>query len=272
MDEADFQEAVDTGEGTGRIVVNRVSIRTPPFSSERPGLWFASLEAQFAINQISKEITKFHYAVAHLDTSCTHEVEDIIVNPPKENCYQVLKDAIISRFSESREQKIRRLLEKEQLDDRKPSTFYRHLKSLAGVPFPEELLKSIWLGRLPRYIQTVLTAQQLTTAEELSTLADKLIEINAAPAQVCSTHSEASTSTVDRLAKQVEELTRAVAALSAGNSTPRGRNRSRGRGRSRSRSRNPDLCFYHDRFAAQALKCVKPCKWSGSPPSGQTPN
>lgn len=260
------------------LSVNRVAIRTPPFCKDRPALWFASLEAQFSINNITQEITKFNYAIAHLDTNCTREVEDIILQPPKEQPYSKLRNAIISRFSESHEQKVRRLLEKEHIGDRKPSSFLRHLKSLAGPMFPDDLLKTIWTSRLPRYLQIVLAAQRLDTLAELSELADNLMEINTQPAtyEVCASQSSSTPShtnaDIQGLINKVDELTRIVAALTTSDGSGhngRGRGRSSNRNRSRSRSRNPQLCFYHDRFAAKARKCIQPCNWSGPPPNNQ---
>ncbi|KAL4701890.1 hypothetical protein ACJJTC_018004 [Scirpophaga incertulas] len=73
--------------------------------------------------------------------------------------------------------------------------------------------------------------------------------------------------------KQIEELTRTVAALSASDFRGRSRcscdrdygtshHRSQSRRRSRSRPRNRELCWYHDRFGAKAKKCEPDCKWS----------
>ncbi|KAI5641607.1 hypothetical protein NE865_06121 [Phthorimaea operculella] len=158
--------------------LNMVTIRTPPFCKDRPALWFCSLESQFFINNIKNETTKFHYAVAHLDVECTKEVEDLILNPPKPEPYTRLKEVIISRFSDSYEEKVRRLLEKQQLGDRKPSSFMRHLRSQAGPSFPDKLLLTIWTNQLTRQLQIVLAAQKEQSIEELCELADKLMEIN----------------------------------------------------------------------------------------------
>lgn len=267
-------EFFDTTSGPNSgFVVNRVSIRTPPFCKDRPALWFASLEAQFTINHITVETTKFSFAVAHLDTNCTREVEDIIIDPPKTLPYTTLKNAIISRFSESYEEKIRRLLEKEQIGDRKPSFFLRHLRSLAGTSFPDDLLKSIWTSRLPRQLQIILTAQREQGLQEVAELADKLIEITTQPMEVCSIPQTQVTSEMETLSKQVAELTRVVASLTThGHSRDRSRNRSsshhRQRSRSCSRPRNTQLCWYHDRFAQKAQKCVAPCTWTSSGASG----
>lgn len=261
------------------VYVNKISIRTPPFCKDRPALWFASLEAQFFINKITSQTTKFNYAVSLLDTNCTREVEDIIISPPGHTPYQILKDAIISRFSESYEEKIRRLLEKELMGDRKPSSFLRHLKSLAGPNFPDDLLKSIWSSRLPRHLQIVLAAQRLQKLGELAELADTLMEIQSQPPEVCAAGSSQAPSSEQSsllaLQKQVAELTLTVASLTAPGTQFRGRFRdrssSRNRNRSYSRPRNDQLCWYHDRFGAKAERCIKPCAFieSGNPTSGR---
>lgn len=256
-------------DAASEVFVNRVSIRTPPFCKDRPALWFASLEAQFYINKITQEATKFNFAVAHLDTNCTREVEDIITKPPKSMPYTSLKNAIISKFSESYEEKIRRLLERELMGDRKPSSFLRHLKSLAGHTFPDDLLKSIWSSRLPRQLQIVLAAQRVQDIGELAELADRLMDIQSQPSEVCSLSPlspppPAEHSSIAALQKQVAELTEMVASLT----TTRGRSHSRSGNRDSSRSRsrpcNADLCWYHDRFAQKAKKYMQPCNWSNA--------
>lgn len=274
-------DADDNGvlETASEAFVNRVSIRTPAFCKDRPALWFASLEAQFFINKITQEATKFSFAVAHLDTNCTREVEDIIIQPPASMPYTTLKQAIIARFSESHEEKMRRLLEREHMGDRKPSSFLRHLKSLAGHAFPDDLMRSIWTGRLPRQLQIILAAQQVQDLGELAILADRLMDIQSQPPEVSSISSVTTPPTPDQsviqaLQKQMTELTQMVASLTATNRPPRDQQKShnsstRYRSRSRSRPRNEDLCWYHDRFAQKAKKCEQPCKWSGNLSSGQ---
>ncbi|KAL4716537.1 hypothetical protein ACJJTC_010201 [Scirpophaga incertulas] len=202
--------------------INRVSIRTPPFCKDRPSLWFSSLEAQFHINGITQEVTKYHFAISHLDMECIREVEDIIIQPSQTEPYSKLKNAIISRFSESYEEKVRRLLESEPIGDRKPSSFLRHLRSLAGPGFPEQLLKTIWLNRLPRHVQLILASRKEQTLEDLWDLADQLMEITShtppAPVTFEVSSSQAAAPTAadfQDLNRKVEELTRAVAALTA---------------------------------------------------------
>jgi hypothetical protein len=48
-------------------VVNRGGIQLPPFSPEKPAIWFAQLEGQFALSNITQDATKFYYVISHLD-------------------------------------------------------------------------------------------------------------------------------------------------------------------------------------------------------------
>jgi hypothetical protein len=62
-------------------VVNRVGIRLPPFWPEKPAVWFAQLEGQFALSNITQDATKFYYVISLLDNKYAAEVEDVITNP-----------------------------------------------------------------------------------------------------------------------------------------------------------------------------------------------
>lgn len=257
--------------------VNRVSIKVGPFWQDRPALWFATLEAQFHINAITKEQTKFYYAISFLDTKVADEVCDLITQPPTENPYTTLKEALISRFSESYEEKARRLLEKEEIGDRKPSSFLRHLRELAGAAFPERMLLTIWMNRLPTQTQGILLAQKQASPTELGDLADRLHEIH--PGTNSNVHTvldckcSNSGSQITALQGQISELTRIVAGLTVHRSRSRDRFAAPRVG-ARSRSRSSKFCFYHNRFGKKALKCTQPCSWQNRAPqhSGNKPS
>jgi hypothetical protein len=127
--------------------VDRVTVRVPPFWSNEPALWFSQLESQLALANVTADTTKFHYVVSNLDFRNAQVVRDILQTPPRSDKYEALKTALISRLSSSEEQRIQQLLQREDLGDRKPSEFLRHLRSLATVP--ENLLRSLWTNRLP---------------------------------------------------------------------------------------------------------------------------
>lgn len=256
--------------------VLRVGVRVPPFWPEEPALWFAQVESQFFLSKITTDETKFCYLVAQLDHQYAAEVKDIITNPPPTDKYLKLKTELIKRLSASQEKRVKQLLMHEELGDRRPSQFLRHLQSLAGPSVPEEFLVTIWSGRLPANIQTVIASQVDLPLEKLADLADKVHEIAPSTPQVASTSrattsSPASSSQYDDLTRQVCELTRQVAKLAeqvanGERSRSKSRNRRDNRSRSRSRPRQPPLnhphCFYHFTYGRQALKCKQPCSFT----------
>jgi hypothetical protein len=125
--------------------VYRVAARLPNFWPDRPAVWFAQAEAQFELVVITLQRTKFNYVVSQLNQQQAAEVEDIIISPPEQDPYDRLKTELVRRLSTSREQRVRQLLSHEEMGDRKPSQFLRHLKSLAP-DVPNEFLRTIWAG------------------------------------------------------------------------------------------------------------------------------
>ncbi len=81
------------------ITTNSVTIKIPPFWPSDPELWFAQVEAQFAIKQITVQNTKYSHVVAALSPEAATEVRDLILNPPETNLYDVLKKSLIERVS-----------------------------------------------------------------------------------------------------------------------------------------------------------------------------
>lgn len=254
--------------------VHRVGVRVPPFYPEKPALWFAQLESQFFLANITTDATRYHYAISQLDPVYASEVEDIISAPAGPNKYERLKAELIKRLSASREKKVKQLLIHEELGDRKPSQFLRHLQHLAGPTVPEEFLKTIWTSRLPSSTQSIIASQSKASLEEVAELADKIHDVVPPSPQVAAAAAVAPvpgsssdmTSQIAELTRQIQHLKTRVERMSR----PRGRSDSRGRSRENSRSnrsqsnyRKFPLCWYHAKFGSQATKCVKPCDFSG---------
>lgn len=101
-----------------------ITARVPQFWPEEPEIWLA------AISGINSDITKFNYVIGQLDNKYSRRVIDNIINPPATDRYQKLKTELIKRLSASNERKLKQLLMHEELGDRKPSIFLRHLRSL----------------------------------------------------------------------------------------------------------------------------------------------
>jgi len=143
-------------------------------------LRFAQAEAQFTLDSVTSEKTKFNYVISQLEYRHAAEVEDIIITPPAGEPYTTLMTELVRRLSSSRDQRVRQLLTHEEMGDRKPSQFLQHLKSLAP-DVPDDFLRSIWSSRLPPHIQTILAGQAEGNLDAASQLADRIAEIAPLP-------------------------------------------------------------------------------------------
>lgn len=240
-----------------------INLRIPPFWPEKPSIWFAQVEGQFAIANVVDSTTKFYHIVATLDRQYAAEVEDILTGPPD---YEKLKTELIKRLSVSRENKVKQLLMHEELGTRKPSQFLRHLQHLAGPSMPEDVLRTIWTSRLPPGMQPIVASQPTLSLDALADLTDRINDISTPSYQVAATSS--TSSPMNDLVRQVAELTRQVSALTAQvNSRSRPRDRERRprlqrrspSQRSQSNYRRYPVCWYHYKHGVKAEKCVKPC-------------
>lgn len=256
----------------------RVGIKAPIFNAADPQLWFAQLEGQFVLANITSDSTKFYHAQSQLDPQYSAEVRDIIVSPPATGKYEKLKQELIKRLSASQERKIKQLLMHEELGDRKPTQFLRHLKQLAGPSVPDDFIRSIWSNRLPPNLQTIVAMQASMGLEEVAELSDRINDLVPAAAQVTSMQANiplaveqpaASSFAITALTDAVASLTRNMEALSTDfYRRPRSQSRpsrfQRQRSRSQSKSRNHEYCWYHFRFGKRAQKCTQPCSFGKS--------
>jgi hypothetical protein len=82
-----------------------------------------------------------------LDEKYVAEVEDIINSPPQQDPYTTLETELVKRLCPSRDHRTRQLFAFEEMVDRRPSQFLRHLKSLAP-DIPDNYLRIFWTSRL----------------------------------------------------------------------------------------------------------------------------
>lgn len=256
--------------------IARVAVRAPPFWKENPALWFRQLESQFQMNGITASETKYHIAVAALDTAVINQVSDVVMDPPAANImYETLKTRLQERFAESEERRFKKLLSNMELGDKKPSYLWREMRELAGTRVEDGFLRSLWLQRLPAQIQAILSTDD-SDVPRLLIMADRIHEVfdvrsavqavsNLPPPRSSSYANAADNSCASdfqRLCTQVNELSQQLAALSSGNNNNQrsGSTDRRSRSRSRSQSRRGE-CWYHFRFGKEAKKCTKPCTY-----------
>ncbi|CAH2085376.1 unnamed protein product [Euphydryas editha] len=116
---------------------------------------------------------------------------------------------------------MRKLLEKEEIGDRKPSVFLRYLQRLAGTNAPEKFLRTLWTSRLPQQTQIILASQPDDAPLEVqANLADKIHDVFTPPisslSQSLSSLTQPSTSDnkIASLEQKINELMQKVEKIS----------------------------------------------------------
>ncbi|GFT72314.1 uncharacterized protein TNCV_3608831 [Trichonephila clavipes] len=201
---------------------------------------------------ISSDDTKYSALVANLDAETLSYVSDIVLSPPNSDKYHTLSQRLITQFSDSETQKIKKLLTDLQLGDEKPSHLLRKMKELSNGQLQDDFLQK--------------------PLDKLAIIADKVSEVVGASSTICAAKtvpppSQSSSCnaqpTMDSLARQIQELSLQVAELTRERNSSRHQRYSSDRRRSHSRSRSvyrgSGICYYHRRYKEQARKCVSPC-------------
>ncbi|XP_018361218.1 PREDICTED: uncharacterized protein LOC108759968 [Trachymyrmex cornetzi] len=256
--------SVNQGSGSSQSIHEDTNLRSqqPPLPSmprqEECAAEFRYLESQFNTYRVRSDEIKYNAVIRHLDEPTMVTVTDILENPPATDECKQLKEALIARFTDSKEKQMRTLLMGIELSDKKPSQLLREMKTLAGENATEGLLRTLWLQRMPARIHEMLLIFDSATLDKLAECADKLnehptsVDIHAAQTTAATTEQDS----IQQLIKQMAALTNKVERLSK---------EKRSRSRSTSRSRQPvkasnmssneaGQCYYHQRFGERTHK------------------
>lgn len=139
-------------------------------------MWFCQLEAQFELNRITAESTKFRWVVGGLEARYAIEVMDLISQGPvPPNSYTLIKTKLNERLTQSRQARLHQLLAGEELRDRRPSQVLRHLRTHDPL-ITDDIVKNVWLDHLPTLIKAALITQIGLSIEQLGQMADSIYE------------------------------------------------------------------------------------------------
>ena len=242
--------------------VAAVSIKLPPFWPSDPQIWFAQVQAQFSTRGINNQRTMFDYVVASLSPEFATEIRDLILTPPTDNPYDILKEQLIKRTAASEQRRLQQLFSAEELGDRKPTQLLRRLQQLAGdTPGADGVfLRELFLQRLPTNVRMVVASTRGDTPiDELAQLADKIMEV-AVPEVAAVSVAKPDTTLLEQLRQEIASLKQQIQTLQY-----------RPHSRSRRRSVSPappspstTVCWYHQQFGDAARKCKTPCSKSGN--------
>ncbi|GFW11169.1 retrovirus-related Pol polyprotein from transposon 17.6 [Trichonephila clavipes] len=234
------------------VEVARIALRLPPFWKSNVRLWIAQCDHAFTFSGISSDDTKYSALVTNLNAETLSYVSDIVLSPPNSNKYHTFLQRLITQFSDSETQKIKKLLTDLQLEDEKPSHLLRKMKELSNGQLQDDFLQK--------------------PLDKLAIIADKVSAVVGSSSTICAAttvHPPSQSSscsaqpTMDSLARQIQELSLQAAELTRERNSSRHQRYSSDRRRSHSRSRSVNrgsgICYYHRRYKEQARKCVSLC-------------
>lgn len=240
------------------------NLKIPPFWRENPALWFAQVEAAFALSNITADATRFRHVITQLDSQTLPAIADIVLNPPATDKYLAIKTRIMSSFAETSESKLRKLLRGVDPTNDKPTLLLQRIRNLADGQVGDALLRTLFLEQLPEYVRGVLVISGDLDLSALAKQADKVIEatqsnvsaIHHQPVQVKEVAAVTRDSTLADLTNALATLTKEIKSMKA---DARSRSRSSSRQRPQSTDNTNDVCFYHAKYGDDARRCRKPC-------------
>ncbi|GFU23720.1 uncharacterized protein TNCV_2341121 [Trichonephila clavipes] len=222
------------------VEVARIALRLSPFWKSNVRLWIAQCDHAFTFSGISSDDTKYSALVANLDAETLSYVSDIVLSPPNSDKCHTLSQRLITQFSDSETQKIKKLFTDLQLGDEKPSHLLRKMKELSNG--------------------------QLRPLDKLAIIADKgcWCVLDYLCGQTIPPPSQSSSCsaqpTMDSIVRQIQELCLQVAELTRERNSFRHQRYSsdhrRSHSRSRSVNRGSGICYYHRRYKEQTHKRV----------------
>lgn len=257
------------------VVGGTTTITLPQLWLADPSLWFIQVENKFRIHRVTSEVRKHELLVEALPPQALAEIRDILVGPPGETPYTTVKQALLHRLVPPKHRRIQQLLCNEELGDRRPTQFLRHLQHLLGdQPACSEtaILRELFLQRLPPTVRMALVPAQDKTLSELAEMADDMMDVAPAVINAARTFPNSETDslreTVKDLAAEVANLRLQLLSICDLNHQPSPHRLSLTSPAQRQPLHQPEhhfssqkTCYYHRRFRAAARKCVPPCSW-----------
>lgn len=233
-----------------------VAVKLPEFWKNDPTMWFAQAEAQFALANVVRDHTKFYHIIAKVDQSVICHVADLVTTPPAENKYDAVKERLISRFQVSAQGRLELLLSACDLGDMRPTHLLAKMTELAaGLNVTEDLLKMLFLQRMPPNVKSILAISDGTIGK-LAEMADKMMD--SSTHQVSATANDASSGDTSDLRDQIAALTAVIRNLKTGSGATRSRSASRSSVKDMS---GHEICWFHRKYGGRALKCSEPCQF-----------
>lgn len=247
------------------------TVKLPPFSAIDAPTWFRRAEVQFRLKRVTSSTTQADHVLASLPEELFPRISEWLASQGDEAIkYSDLKAYLLHRFTPSAAARVTQLLQlsRQPLGDQRPSEALLEMKALARLPpAPDgserklDLLRALWLLRLPESVRAVIPDAEGMDDDNLQQLADRLSDAQAAAGR----HINAVPTTSSMDPHPEEEDIAAVNHASARTRHPPGQQQHNPRPRPRQQQTSGrfanNLCYFHARFGPDAKNCKPGCSW-----------
>ena len=154
--------------------VHSVSIKAPAFMEESVNGWFAIMEAQFHLKNLTVSTTKFYTVLAALPPDV---VSKLPVKVLEDKDYKELKSAIVSIYEKTKPELLDKLMKICTLSGR-PSVYLQELSTIANsINVGDDIVRHKFISALPTSIAPVIASQRELNLNQLGRLADELMPL-----------------------------------------------------------------------------------------------
>lgn len=233
-----------------RVPAAHTSIKLPEFWIRSPDTWFYTVEANFALKNITREADKFHYTIAALPEDTARKVQHVISAGSNAGCFDRLKEALVASHQMTPYQKAEKLDTLPPLGNRAPSDLL--VEMLQYCPPDEQathLFAYAFLRRMPREVRILLSEDDPADMHTMAKKADRL----------CSFHVAQSHDTGVYSMESLEDNNNINAVH---NNNRSNKKKFVPKGTKQQLQLTSTLCFYHGKYGKKARKCEEPCTWS----------
>ncbi len=152
----------------------RFNFKLPEYWDHAPGMWFAQAEFGFETAGILTERQRFGYAIDALGYESLKLVNDLLLQPPPDRPYSVLKERLLLASQLTAVQMAEKVMKMPDLGDRRPSQLLAAMLEFCppgqqASPF----FRAAFLTRLPSSIRSHLDEMEEGDLKILAAKADR---------------------------------------------------------------------------------------------------
>ena len=248
----------------------------PAFDKRNVAIWIRRVENAFIRSNVTAARDKFAFIEAKFGVDADPNINELLYGDATTENWEAFMAYLKETYGKSTRDKTAAILDPTPRGSRRLSQLLADVRERMGDVTLDQLLKERVLRELPTDIRQLLAkpAKDLN-AKDTAALADEYFTREGQRA-----FKNATVNSVQPASRPVQADAPEIiddASINAVRNGARPKqnaapNRSNARSKSRPRTNgagyvhvNPELCYYHDRYAAKARNCNPGCKWAKSP-------